>query len=124
MRAALLVLALLLAAPASALAAPGDAPSTVMAPAAAAPGPGGAVDPAGSTMRQPEQLGQKPSGFWMSSRPARGGAYRYRILAIGAGVLVVSAWLVLRLIRRTDGQRARAGGAGGAQGGAASSPAR
>lgn len=56
--------------------------------------------------KQPEKLLQRPSGFWTSTRPARGGAYRWRILAAGALVLGITAFFVLRLLRRTSQARA------------------
>jgi hypothetical protein len=54
----------------------------------------------GSVMRRPEPLLQKPSGFWTSGRPAVGGAYRYRLLAIGTGVLLVTAAVMIWIVRR------------------------
>jgi hypothetical protein len=95
--------------------APGQAATPVpVQPATpqATPGtPGAAVEPwdldpaaqpgrAGSVMRRPEPLLQKPSGFWTSGRPAVGGAYRYRLLAIGTGVLLVTAAVMVWIVRR------------------------
>ena len=78
--------------------------ATPGAPAAAveAPEPDLAAlpDQAGSVMRRPEPLLQKPSGFWTSGRPAVGGAYRYRLLAIGTGVLLVTAIVMIWVVRR------------------------
>jgi hypothetical protein len=86
---------------------PVSAPSS--APAMAAP-PG--VDPTaplpGSVMRRPEQLSYRPSGFWTSNRPARGGAYRWRIMAAGILVLAITMFFVLRLLRRSSQQRGAA----------------
>jgi hypothetical protein len=45
------------------------------------------------------------SGFWTSSRPAVGGSYRYRIMAVGVAVLALTAVIMLIVIR-TQGQRA------------------
>ncbi|MBP6632494.1 MAG: hypothetical protein KA297_23940 [Kofleriaceae bacterium] len=113
MRRAAITLAIVLAAPAAAL---------------AQPGPGEGVtsdDGAARTMREPDRLGQRPSGFWMSSRPAQGGAYRYRILAVGAGVLVVTGLLVGRTLRRAEARRGAPGaGAGPGRDQAAPSSAR
>ncbi len=62
----------------------------------------------GSVMRRPEQLRYRPSGFWTSNRPARGGAYRWRILAAGVLVLGITVFFVLRLLRRSSRERAAA----------------
>jgi hypothetical protein len=56
--------------------------------------------------KQPEKLLDRPSGFWTSTRPARGGAYRWRIMAAGILVLGVTVFFVLRLLRRTSQARA------------------
>ncbi len=56
--------------------------------------------------KQPEKLLDRPSGFWTTTRPARGGAYRWRIMAAGALVLGVTVFFVLRLLRRTSQARA------------------
>jgi len=55
----------------------------------------------GSNMRMPQQLDSRPSGFWTSNRPARGGAYRWRMMAVGAGVLALTMFFVLRLLLKT-----------------------
>jgi hypothetical protein len=77
---------------------------TPVAPGAAAwdlePDPAALPGQAGSVMRRPEPLLQKPSGFWTSGRPAVGGAYRYRLLAIGTGVLLVTAAVMVWIVRR------------------------
>jgi hypothetical protein len=51
-----------------------------------------------------EKLTAKPSGFWTSSRPAKGGAYRYRMLGIGAGLAILTAFVTFRVIRRHGGE--------------------
>lgn len=81
------------------------------APAAAAPDAPGAMqmrqraDGRPSVMPEPVRLRQKPSGFWTSGRPAVGGAYRYRLLGIGVGIvalmIVLVVWVVRRQPRRT-----------------------
>lgn len=48
---------------------------------------------------RPKLVG-KPSGFWTSPRPARGGAYRYRMLGIGAVLLAITGLVTLRVLRR------------------------
>lgn len=42
----------------------------------------------------------RPSGYWTGYRPGTGGAYRWRMLAIGIGVLAITALLVIRMLRR------------------------
>jgi len=97
--------------------------------AAAQPSPYGAGDPGAAPMtekekarveawkeaeayekatgyKQPERLLDRPSGFWTTTRPARGGAYRWRIMAVGAVVLGITVFFVLRLLRRTSQARA------------------
>jgi len=58
--------------------------------------------PAPMTERQVKQdyEWKGPSGFWTNPRPAKGGAYRWRMMAIGGGVLLVTGILVLRLVRK------------------------
>jgi hypothetical protein len=56
----------------------------------------------GSSMRAPQMLDSRPSGFWTSNRPARGGAYRWRIMAAGGVVLAITMFFVLRLLIRTS----------------------
>lgn len=43
---------------------------------------------------------KKPSGFWTGTRPAKGGAYRWRLLAIGAGLAVVTGAGMVYVVRR------------------------
>ena len=54
-----------------------------------------------------EVIYTKPSGFWTSNRPAVGGAYRWRLLGIGAVLLGVTGFGMLRLVRRAAAERAR-----------------
>jgi hypothetical protein len=53
-----------------------------------------------------EILTDRPSGFWTSNRPAVNGAYRYRLLLIGLGVLGVTTYFVVRALRRASAERA------------------
>lgn len=55
--------------------------------------------------RPHEVLRERPSGFWTSNRPAEGGAYRWRLLGIGVGLLAVTGFVTLRLVRRANRQR-------------------
>jgi hypothetical protein len=100
------VLALLLA---SATAAPALA-DTPIAPGAITPDDAPpAVDPAllkTSTMKTPEILNEKPSGFWTSNRPAKDGAYYYWMMGVGLVVSAAAGITALRLIRRAGRQPA------------------
>lgn len=49
----------------------------------------------------------KPSGFWGSTRPAQGGAYRYRLLGIGVVVFLLTLGLVVWVLRRPARDQAR-----------------
>jgi hypothetical protein len=40
-----------------------------------------------------------PSGFWTNPHPAKGGAYRWRMMAVGGGVLLLTGYMMLRLIK-------------------------
>jgi hypothetical protein len=53
-----------------------------------------------------EVISTKPSGFWTSNRPAQGGAYRWRLLGIGVGLLGITGVVMLRLVRRANIERA------------------
>jgi len=46
-----------------------------------------------------------PSGFWTNPHPAKGGAYRWRMMAVGGGFLLVTGFLVLRLVKKTNAAR-------------------
>lgn len=46
------------------------------------------------------QLTEKPSGFWTSTRPAKGGAYRYRMLGIGVVIAAATGYAMFRVIRK------------------------
>jgi hypothetical protein len=56
----------------------------------------------GHAMREPQQLSNRPSGFWTSNRPAVGGAYRWRMMGVGLLVLAITMFFVLRLLIRTS----------------------
>jgi hypothetical protein len=68
---------------------------------AGAPGEAEPPRPTESQMRKPEILHEKPSGFWTSSRPAKGGAYRWRMLGIGVVVALGMAIVTYLVISRT-----------------------
>ncbi len=71
------------------------------APSAADPAGGPSAAPT-ATERGPQRpkLVGKPSGFWTSPRPARGGAYRYRMLGIGIVLLALTGFVTLRVLRK------------------------
>ncbi len=50
----------------------------------------------------------RPSGFWTSTRPAVGGAYRWRLLYVGIGLASLTGLGMWRLVRRANAQRAAA----------------
>jgi len=84
----------------------------VVGDAVAQPNPGGFVPsddapppPRVSTMRKPEHLTGRPSGFWTSTRPAVGGAYRYRIMGMGLLVLLITGFFLQRMLRRISSER-------------------
>lgn len=59
----------------------------------------------GSRMRTLEVRRGGPSGFWTSARPAQGGAYRYRMLAVGLLALGITGFFVVRMLRKISAQR-------------------
>lgn len=42
------------------------------------------------------------SGFWTSRAPAKGGAYRYRLLLIGLGLIAITGGAIVYLIKRAN----------------------
>ena len=50
--------------------------------------------------REREVLRERPSGFWTSNKPAKGGAYRWRMLGIGVALTGVMGIIIIRVIRR------------------------
>ena len=50
-----------------------------------------------------------PSGMWTSPHKAKGGAYRYRLMGIGAVLLVGMGIFMMRLIKRANAERAARG---------------
>ena len=47
-----------------------------------------------------------PSGFWTNPRPAKGGAYRWGKMAVGGVVLAFTAFMILRLVKKANAERA------------------
>lgn len=81
-----------------------------VADVAAQPDPGGFGAPPAETeggMRKPEVLVGRPSGFWTSTRPAKGARYRWRIMAAGGLVLAVTGFFVARAIRNANASSVR-----------------
>lgn len=69
-----------------------------------------AIAPAAALAEPPPprpQLTEKPSGFWTSTRPAKGGAYRYRMLGVGLAIAAATGFVMFRVIRK-HGARAGA----------------
>ena len=82
-----------------------------VADVAAQPDPGGFGAPPAETeggMRKPEVLVGRPSGFWTSTRPAKGARYRWRIMAAGLTVLAITGGLLFVKLRRVSAERERA----------------
>jgi hypothetical protein len=53
----------------------------------------------------------KPSGFWTSNRPAEPGhEYRWRLLLIGVGLVAVTGFFMLRLVKKANAERAARNG--------------
>jgi len=48
----------------------------------------------------------RPSGFWTSNRPAVGGAYRWRLLGLGVVVAALTGYMMVRLVKRANAERA------------------
>jgi hypothetical protein len=46
-----------------------------------------------------------PSGFWTNPHPAKGGAYRWRMMAVGAVFLMGTAYLMWRLVKKANHDR-------------------
>lgn len=42
---------------------------------------------------------RRPSGFWTSTRPAKGGAYRYRMLGIGVVLMLLTLAGMIWVVR-------------------------
>jgi len=45
------------------------------------------------------------SGFWTSRQPAKNGAYRYRLMAIGGGIVIIMGTVMIVLVRRAKRER-------------------
>lgn len=72
----------------------------------------GSVAPAVAAPPEPQAESQEAyrggrSSFWGSNKPAKGGAYRWRLLGIGVVLLGGTGLLMLRMIRRASEERAR-----------------
>lgn len=121
----LLVLALMLPVANAAWALPAEdeasqagspAPEPAAAPPAVSPGapvaaPSGTADAPPPMRMAPAARSGKPSGFWGSSRPAVGGAYRYRLLGIGVAVVLLTLGIMMWILRRPARGSSRAGSA-------------
>jgi hypothetical protein len=85
------------------------AASAQPAPEPARPAPGDVegrpIEP-GHRMPQPQLMNEKPSGFRMNGMPAKGGAYRYRLMIVGGFCVMLTAALVARYLRKINRDRA------------------
>jgi len=88
--------------------------ASTVATAAAADEPAPQISPSGQeagaldsvTRGRKVEISQgRPSGFWGSTRPAVGGAYRWRLLGIGIVLAAATGYLMLRLVRRANTER-------------------
>jgi hypothetical protein len=61
---------------------------------------------AGYQIQTEEEQGGR-SGFWTNRAPAKGGAYRWRLLGIGVGLLAITGTGMLLLIRGAKRERDR-----------------
>jgi hypothetical protein len=52
-----------------------------------------------------EVIYTKPSGFWTSNQPAKGGSYRWRLLAIGVVLVAITGFGMLRLVKKAAAER-------------------
>jgi hypothetical protein len=46
------------------------------------------------------------SGFWTNPYPAKGGAYRWRMMAVGGVLLAATGYLMWRLVKKASAERA------------------
>ena len=67
------------------------------------------------TQPQPAPMTERPeaqrgpigrSGFWTNPYPAKVGAYRWRMMAVGGGFLVATGYLMWRLVKKAAAERA------------------
>jgi hypothetical protein len=65
---------------------------------------------AGYQIQSSDEEPQGRSGFWTNRRAAKGGAYRWRLLGIGVGLLAITGGGMLLLIRRAKADRDRNAG--------------
>lgn len=70
-----------------------------------------ADEPASAPLEPPpsmyDQPRGRPSGFWTSTRPAKDGAYRYRLLGIGLVFAAGGGLLVRHVIKKANAERGR-----------------
>ncbi len=62
---------------------------------------------AGYQMQTGDEEPEGRSGFWTNRRAAKGGAYRWRLLGIGVGLLAITGTGMLILIRNAKRDRDR-----------------
>lgn len=90
------------------------APAASDSPPAATESSAPAPQPASSTSWSQTPLSENPqakpewkgpSGFWTNPYPAKGGAYRWRMMAIGGVLFVIMGWFMLRLVKKANAER-------------------
>ncbi|MFN0245424.1 MAG: hypothetical protein ACKV2T_00865 [Kofleriaceae bacterium] len=60
---------------------------------------------AGHQIQSSDEEPQGRSGFWTNRRAAKGGAYRWRLLGIGVGLLAITGAGMLLLVRKAKNDR-------------------
>ncbi len=50
---------------------------------------------------------EKPSGFWGGAKRGEGGAYRWKLLYVGVGLVLLTGAGILVVLKRTPGPRPR-----------------
>jgi hypothetical protein len=72
---------------------------------------GVAIDPADLPITDLDEGrgARRPSGFWTGYKPARGGAYRWPLLAIAVGTIALTGSILLVALRRVSRRRSLAG---------------
>jgi hypothetical protein len=54
---------------------------------------------------RPDEAVRGRSGFWTSSKPAEGGAYRWRLLGIGVGLIGITGFVMMRMVKKANADR-------------------
>ena len=54
---------------------------------------------------QDDNTWRGPSGYWTNPHPAKGGAYRWRMMGIGGVLLIITGYGTWRLVKRANADR-------------------